>query len=266
MPTLLEVQRAMRQSIIDRTDGTIVDLVVGDGMLPADRLRIYRGNYAAALVEALRLSYPAIEKLVGTECFEGCVRQFIQAMPPHTPWLYEYGGEFSEFLANLPSLAQLSYLPDVARLEWAINGVLHARDHEGLDGASLAALAETDPRLVRFEPHPAVRLLQVSYPVDVIWRAVLEGDDEALGKIDLSEGPQWLLIERGNTGLQVARLEEAEWRFTAALFAGGTLDAVIGAATDIDAPSVLAGHFRSRRIAAAHFDGVLEGAWQGAGS
>jgi hypothetical protein len=255
MPTLLEVQRAMRQSVVEGTDAAILDLVVGDDLPPAERLRVYRGNSVAALVGALRLSYPAIEKLVGEECFEGCARRFIELSPPRTPWLYSYGGEFAAFLASLSWLASLSYLEDVARLEWAINAALHAPDHDGLDAAALNALAAADPRVLRLELHPGVGLLRVGCPADVIWRAVLEGDDATLERLDPAEGPHFLLVERGDAGLRVGRMTEPAWRFSTALFAGATVEAALQGLEDLDAASVLAGHFRSRRVIAARCDG-----------
>ncbi|HUH83780.1 MAG TPA: DNA-binding domain-containing protein [Stellaceae bacterium] len=255
MPTLLEVQRAMRQSVVEGADAAILGVVMGDDLRAAERLRVYRGNSASALVEALRLSYPAIDKLVGAECFTGCARRFIALSPPRTPWLYAYGGEFGGFLASLPSLASLSYLEDVARLEWAINAALHAPDHDGLDATALRALAAADPDVVRLERHPGLGLLRVDSPADVIWRAVLEDDDATLARLDPAEGPHWLLVERDDAGLRVGRLTEAAWRFTAALFAGKTIAAALQGLEDLDAASLLADHFRSRRIIAAHFDG-----------
>lgn len=255
MPTLLEVQRAMRQSLVDGADAAIAAMVLANGIPPAERLGIYRGNATAALVEALRLSYPAIEKLVGGPCFEGCARRFIAASPPESVWLYDYGAGFSALLAGLGELAHLSYLPDVARLEWAINGALHAPDHERLDAAALAALAAADPSRLRLVPHPAVRWLSVASPADAIWRAVLEDDDETLARIDPADGPHGLLVERGDAGLHVLRLPEASWRLMAALFAGATLEAALAAAGDGDATAVLADHFTSGRIVAARHDG-----------
>lgn len=241
----------MRQSVIAGADAALIDLVVRDDIPPAERVRVYRGNSVAALVGALRLSYPAIDKLVGAECFEGCTRRFIEASPPRTPWLNAYGREFATFLANLPTLAHLSYLEDVARLEWAINAALHAPDHDGLDATALRVLAESDPGTVCLEPHPGLGLLRVECPADVIWRAVLEGDDPTLQRLDPTEGPHWLLVERGGAGLRVGRLPEAAWRFTAALFAGKTIADALEGLEDLDAASVLADHFRNCRIIAA---------------
>jgi hypothetical protein len=56
MPTLLEVQRAMRASLVDRNDDAVA------AMLPqgigADRLNIYRNTFLVGLTKALSLCFP----------------------------------------------------------------------------------------------------------------------------------------------------------------------------------------------------------------
>jgi hypothetical protein len=258
MPTLHEVQRAMRRSIVDHGDDAVADLLAPDGVPPAESLTLYRGNYAGALIAALRLSYPAIDRLVGAEFFAGAARQFIREMPPRMAWLYDYGGAFADFLAQFPPAAELPYLPDVARLEWAVNGAIHAVDCDGVTMSDLTRLADADPHALSFEPHPAIGLLRVDHPADRIWRAVLAGDEEALGKIDMAEGSSWLLVERGRAGIEVSRLSDAEGRFSAALFAGEPLDRAIEAAGEADMSQILAAHFTNGRIAKIHVEAPQE--------
>jgi len=239
----------MRRSLVE----AVIGLVLADGIAPTERLMVYRGNYAGALVDSLRLSFPAVDKLVGGDCFEGCARRFIREQPPQTSWLYDYGGDFPDFLAGLPELAGLPYLPDVARLEWAVNGALHAPDRDPLDAAALIALVDADPRSLRLAFHPAIRLLQLRFPAEVIWRAVLEDDDATLGTLELSTEPRWLLVERGQAGVAVDRLAEAEWRLTAALFDGETLETALARAEDVvDTSALLAAHFCNGRFVATH--------------
>ncbi len=258
MPTLHETQRAMARSILAGADDALAPEIRSDGIAPGERLRVYRGNMTGALVGALRLSYPAIDNLVGAEFFEAAAWQFIRAEPPRTAWLYEYGGAFPAFLARFPAAASLAYLPDVARLEWAINEVLHAADERPLELSSLAALIDADEADVTFAPHPAVRLLHAACPADSIWRAVLQDDEEALGRIDLSDDTVFILLERGAAGVEVTRLGEAEARFTAALFAGVTLDAAAAQVPELDVASLLAGHFVRGRFISCTIAGYAE--------
>ena len=247
-PSLLELQRAMRASLVRREDRDAAAHVLADGIDPAARLGVYRNTFASVLTRALRLSYPAAERLVGAEFFEGAVHAFIEEQPPRSACLDDYGAGFADFLACFAPAAPLEYLPDVARLEWAVNRALHASDVEPLDPRRLAALAEAESARVSFAPHPSVSLLRVDHPVDLIWRAVLEEDDDALSAIDPGAGPAWLLVQRLATGVEARRMSESTWRITAALFAGRPLAAALDEAPDSEASALLADHLAAGRF------------------
>jgi hypothetical protein len=101
---------------------------------------------------------------------------------------------------------------------------------------------------VCFVPNPCLGLVSAAHPADIIWRAVLEGDDAALSAIDVEAGPVHLLVERGDHGVAVLRLSEPAWRFAAALRAGRPLEEACAAATDIDAHTLLAEHLAAGRL------------------
>jgi len=117
VPTLLEIQRAVRRSLLAQ-NGEADAYVVPDGLAPDARLSVYRNTIHGTLTTALRLSYPAVYRLVGREFFEAAVRIFIEKEPPHGAYLDEYGAGFAEFLALFLPAASLTYLPAVAKLEW----------------------------------------------------------------------------------------------------------------------------------------------------
>jgi hypothetical protein len=248
MPTLLEIQRAVGRSIIAGDDALAPRYVFADGVPPQARLAIYRNNFVGNVTTALRLSYPAIHRLVGAEFFEGAARIFISAEPPRHADLDAYGEGFPEFLAGFPPAGALPYLPGVTRLEWAVNRALHAPDMEPLDLSRLATIAAAEHGHVAFRPHPSVALVAADHPVDEIWRAVLAEDDHAMAAIDLDAGPVRLLVERRATGVEVMRLEEPAWRFAAALCASRPLQRAIEAAPDVDAAALLAEHLAAGRL------------------
>jgi hypothetical protein len=218
VPTLLELQRAMRASLVDREDGPAVAMLAEN--VPADRLDIYRNTFITGITKALRLSYPAVHRLVGNDFFEGAALLFIAQHPPCAAYLDEYGADFPQFLRGFQPAASLAYLGDVARLEWAVNRAIHAADVEPLDFKRLETFPPEDQVRVCFVPHPSITLLRADYPVDVIWRGVLHGDDAALAGVDLEAGPVCLLVERSATGVGVSRLDAAAWRFAVALCGG----------------------------------------------
>lgn len=239
-PTLLELQRAVCRDLLGLVGDSAAEYVVPDGLEPQARIAIYRNTTTATLVRALRLSYPAVRSLVGPEFFEGSARLFIEQNPPLCAHLDSYGAAFPDFLAQMPQAASLAYLPDTARLEWAVNDVLHAPDTKPLDLARLAQLEQEEMEAVRFRPSPSVRLLRSTFPVDAIWRAVLTGDDSVLAGIDLATDPVWLYVRRTVSGVDVERIAEWQWRFTAALLSGCPLHLALVEAPDADADVWLA--------------------------
>jgi len=242
VPTLLELQRAMRASLVDRDDGAAAAMLAEN--VPPDRLNIYRNTFVTGVTKALRLSYPAIYKLVGADFFEGAAGLFIARHPPRSAYLDEYGADFPEFLRDFQPAASLVYLADVARLEWAVNRAIHAVDVEQIR--------------VCFVPHPSISLVRTDYPADVIWRGVLSGDDAALAAVDLDAGPVRLLVERRTTGVEVSRLDDAAWHFATMLCEGHPLASVFIAATDTGNDALLteylaAGRFIDFRLGPAEF-------------
>jgi hypothetical protein len=248
VPTLLELQNAVGRAIVARENDDAVAHIIADGIAPDARLSIYRNTFIDSLTTALRLAYPVIHRLVGAEFFQGAAEIFVGERPPRSAYLDEYGAEFPDFLAHFEPAASLAYLPDVARLEWVVNRALHATDTEALEVTRLAAVDAVDHDRVRFTPHPAVSLIRADSPVDTIWRAVLEQDNTALAAIDLAAGPVWLIVQRQGAEVEVQRMSEAAWRFTAELCAGQPLQTALEAAPGIDAPASLAEHLSAGRF------------------
>jgi len=250
MPALREVQDAVRRSLVDGEDRLAAGYIVGDGLAPERRLAVYRNTFLGNLASALRLSYPAVHRLVGADFFEGAALRFAGEQPPRSGYLDEYGGAFPDFLARYPPAALLAYLPDVARLEWAVNRALHAPDVEPLDVTRLAAVDASVHDRVRFIAHPSVSLLGADYPVDAIWRAVLARDDAALAAIDVAAGPVQLLVQRKVMGVDVTRLDRHAWNFACALCAGEPLGAALDTTGDARAATWLAEHLAAGRFIA----------------
>lgn len=247
MPTLLELQKAMQRSLVHQ-DSAAVSAMLADWVNP-DRLDVYRNTFLYGLTKALQLSFPVVRKLVGDDFFDGAAQIFIADHLPHVAWLDQYGGEFSEFLRSFPPAASIRYLSEVAELEWAVNCALHASDAEPLDIAKLTAIEVEKQARICFTANPSIRLLHLDYPVDIIWRASLAGDDAALGQVDIDAGPVHLLIERNANGVEVARLSVEAWRFLSDLCSERLIEEALQAAADFDCSTALAEHLALGRFA-----------------
>lgn len=255
MTSLLELQRAMKAALLTGS-GDIADAITPNGIAPAARLNVYRNNVLGNLTGALKLSFPAVERLVGPDFFAGTAQHFIAAAPPRRANLYDWGDGFAGFLEAFPPAASLPYLADVARLEWAVGRALHAPGTPTLDLQALAGLAAEQHDAVRFRAHLSVSLLALAHPAHRIWQAVLARDDAALRAIDPASGGEWLVVHRGTaTGADVLHVSAEGLRFAAALCASVALSEALGT-IEADVAVGLLGDFLARGV----FCGMLEGA------
>lgn len=146
-----------------------------NGTDKAGRFNIYRNNLRITLRNALRTTFPAIEKLVGEEYFSALALAFVELHPPRSAIMSDYGDFFADFLAGLEPLRDYPYLPDVARIEFARVQAYHAADAErfGLqDEASVIRALETPAKL-----HPSVATIFSEQPSLSIWRSQMDLDD-----------------------------------------------------------------------------------------
>jgi hypothetical protein len=75
------------------------------------RFAVYRNNVTVSLVNALRLRFPVIERLVGEEFAREMFRAFAVAHPPDSPLMMRYGGNMPAFLAEFPPVRDLLVFP-----------------------------------------------------------------------------------------------------------------------------------------------------------
>jgi hypothetical protein len=176
-------------------DGALAALVRADRLSADARLRIYRHHVLTTLSDALRSAYPVVTRLVGDGFFAYAADRYVRVHPPGGPCLFEYGDSFPAFLASFPPCRSLEYLPDVARLEWALHVAAHAPDATGLDAEGLRGLRPADAGRLVVRFHPSVSLLVSSWPVDRVWLAN-RPDGETEEPVDLGAGGVRLEVRR----------------------------------------------------------------------
>jgi hypothetical protein len=236
MPSLSELQRGLRAALLDG-DESVTAAIVGDGLAPAARLAVYRHHVLTSLTAALETTFPVIVRLVDVRFFRFACDRFVRAHPPAGPCLFEYGATFADFLAGFEPCRHLPYLPDVARLEWAMNAALTAPDAAALTAERLRALPAGTLETAALRLHPSVTLLASPWPVDAIWRANQDGGD---GAVDLDVGGVRLGVWRRTDDVVLRALSPAAFAFRRGLAAGGGLAAAAEAALSVDAGADLA--------------------------
>lgn len=213
MSRLDEIQRGVARAILIGDTSRIAGAIANNGITSSRRLQVYRNHYGITLRDALAATYPVVARLVGERCFAMLAREYITLSPPRSPCLFEYGHGFPLYLGAVAILDPYPYLPDVARLEWALNVARHVPDTPALAGAALARVPRTQCPSLVFSFHPACQIVTSRFPIDRIWRAN-QADGTAELRVELDEGPVEMLVQRdadGDAGWR--RLEPAESRF-----------------------------------------------------
>ncbi|MEO8921746.1 MAG: DNA-binding domain-containing protein [Caldimonas sp.] len=248
MPSLRELQQSIGRSMVAGVEVAASTCIVGAGLAPGERLGVYRNTFLSTVARALKLTFPAVHRLVGADFFEGAAHIFTLEHPPKSADLNAYGEEFASFLERFEAAATLAYLPDVACLEWAVNRALHAQQARPLEVTELADIGQADQARICFTAHPSISMLRSAFPVDAIWKAVLEQDGHAMSDLNLSSGPVYLLVERLSEHVDVSRLHVAAWSLSSTLFDGVPLGLALERHAEADAPTLLATHLLAGRF------------------
>jgi hypothetical protein len=167
--------------------------------------------------------------LVGEAFFDQCARGYRREYASHSGNLQVFGGHFADYLATLPELRTLPYLPDVAQLEWLRQEAVLAADAEALPNAVFKQ-ALTLPGSA-FVLHPGVRRLASKHAVATIFRFAMEPADAGLQLPDAGEN---VLLWREDGEVAMAVLDEASFACIEAIACGRTLADAYASAQAVD--------------------------------
>lgn len=148
-------------------------LFSSNGANPASRFAVYRNNVHSGLINALATAHPVTLQLVGDEFFRAMAGLYVQACPPSSRLISEYGGTFADFIQDFAPAASVPYLADVARLERMRVRAYHAADTPALDQQAIlhALQGRTDLGQTGLRLHPSLATLDCPYAVVAVWAA-----------------------------------------------------------------------------------------------
>jgi hypothetical protein len=205
-------------------------------------LRVHRNTVLGALSNALRLSFTAVDKLVGEDFFDRMAIAYARAQPPRAPQLDEYGAGFAASIGGFPGTESLPYLAELAHFEWQLAEVARAR-----------AAPEAGPVLqlddgVRLRFASPLWLHAARYPVERLRIAILAEDTALLAVIAAPQpaeagaaggGDFHYALWRTSEGVNVRPLGAASARFLAAVYAGASANEALAAGGPGDSAAVL---------------------------
>lgn len=232
MADLRAMQSAFAASLQDKS--LAADWIVGDAAHAQRRLAIYRANVAVAAARALGAAYPVARQSVGDEFFDALARQYLAAYPSTSGDLNDFGDRFPDFAAGFGPLVNLPWLPDLARLEWAVHRAHGAADAVPIDAAALA-VAHATPRLHLAD---GTAVIESPWPVLRVWEVHQPGHDGPFA-VDWTIA-QCALVARAGLRVTATALTAGEAAFVRATLAGAGLVAAAEAAlerhpdTDLD--------------------------------
>ncbi len=233
MLSLRELQQEFVHGLLGEPGEELLAHIDAGRFGAARHLQIYRHNVFASLTGALAAVFPVVQRLVGEGFFAYATDAFIRRHPPRRGNLHDFGHEFPGFLAGFAPAAALTYLPDVARLEWLYHEAFHAPDAAALQPRDLATLSPESASGLHLRLHPGARLLASAYPVLHIWQVNqpgYDGDD----RVNLDEGGAYLLVIRRHGEVEIESLGAGAHAFVESLHAGALLAAATEAATAVE--------------------------------
>lgn len=224
MLALHELQQSFAAALRDRPHD-VEAWASSEGIAAAARLSVYRNNSWILFEQALQLTYPVLRRRVGPDYFRQLTHQFRDAHPSHVGDLHEAGRPFAGFLAAQLAATPYAWLAELASLEWAVAEAAVAADSSVASAAPLATLGPEVLESVCFEFVPSLQRVAGTVPVLSVWRANQPGCDECV--VDLSSGPEYVIVHRGATGLTLRSVTRCEYACIAALAGGATLRAAV---------------------------------------
>jgi hypothetical protein len=209
------------------------DVVAAHGKGVIKRYNVYRNNVTVSLIDALAAIYPAVQRITGVDFFRAMARFHVRETPPASALLFEYGRDFPAFIGSYEYAREMPWLADTARIERAWLDAYHAADHAVLAAEALACI---DPALlaeVRFEAHPATRIVRSAYPAVAIF--AMNRTDGPISPL-CSSDPEDALVTRPDQDVIVSRLPAGGAAFLIRLLDGASLGDAIAAAFE-EAPA-----------------------------
>jgi hypothetical protein len=163
----------------------LAHLVREDRGLPAvERLGVYANAFFERLRGVLAKDFPALARALGDDAFHDLVRVYLMIHPPHRPSIRDAGAALAAFLRDdevaAPFRRHLPCAGDLAAFEWVQTEVFDAPDASLLAREDLAAIPpEAWPEL-SMATIPALRTLQVAWPVQNLDPDACTGDAASL--------------------------------------------------------------------------------------
>jgi hypothetical protein len=222
-------------------------------------LAAYRSNGAALAARALGAAFPTVAQMVGGDSFDALAAAFWQHAPPTCGDLAAYGAGLPDFVAADGQLADVPWLADCARLDWAVHAAQSAADAEPVP-RGLDLLGSDDAPALQIVLQPGTSLVVSCWPIVQIWHAHRSDGPDRFDSVRAAlaaQAGECALVWRAGWRPQVKTLHAKDAGFTGALLEGRSLAAALDrAGADFHFESWLLDALREGRLAAVRTHGA----------
>lgn len=205
---LSELQAWLVEQLRKRTalpaQGEVVEaaarhLTGNDRLSPVEQLEIYREQFWLRHTSSLVEDFPGVSGILGQAEWQTLVESYLESHHPEDWTLRELGKDLPAHVARCQRLPHRELCHDMARLEWAFIELFDAREVPPLSLERVGSLPPGSLENGTIVLSPAVRLLEVSYPVADLRRALIRrrGSPQAPDVPVPEPEPQSLVLYRG---------------------------------------------------------------------
>lgn len=235
------VLRSLREESFDARLEHLLASPAGDTV--GARWHVYASGYHARLVEALENDFPALRRILGAGPFASLTARYARALPPRSFDLGRFGDRLAGFLHADPLAAELPFLSDLARLEWALAEAFVARGEAALDLATVQAAGAERVAEWRLGLVAGAQVIESAWPLVELWATQAQEDREV--DVDLRQGPAWVLARRRGERSEPLSLGTADAALLRAIAGGARLGDLAAEATEPEQVDDLALRFRA---------------------
>ena len=204
---LRELQQQFAQEVLFSTVTDLREAIQPHGIEPHRRLQIYKNNIDSTLAESLQSVFPVTCAIVGEEFFKFTARKYLTENPPESGNLHDYGKRFPEFIGAMKELAEMAYVVDIARMDWACHVAFHSAATAPVPLNVLTRFASEDYGRLVLVLHPSVTAVSSSFPIFDIWN--FAGQRSGEGEVpDIYSGGQSVIILRNDDGTKVFHIDD----------------------------------------------------------
>lgn len=223
-----EVSETERAHQIDLQTELVAAILQPDSTSQFDEKHLapYRHSLIGNAAQALAVSFPTVQALVGTDSFTALAAQYLQYDPPTVGDWGVWGARLPELLGRVSAINTYPFLPDVAQLDWACHQA--ERSENRALRVDTLSLLEQPSEAITLELGMGLAIINSEHPIVDFWHK-----QQIKTQITEQAPAQTALIWRQHWKAQVITLSEAEALWYKALLQGQSLSSCLSEIAEI---------------------------------